>query len=640
MQMTVASGITAYEAVYYDAGVNPFQLITRGQLCILVNGTINPFSQLKVEVNASGVGTSYVTIYDPTNAIYQPPAVVTSVDSAQLNTYIVAYQIPLAALSGGLSGFGRIRFTWTGGTGPLGTVTLCSMWSTISNAQANAVYAVSYYNSASRSESPGVIVNQTSGNTLYNLIYGYNAIAGSSTTSGLLPLSQLLYYQTAVYANVFTITGTTASGTNQGVNLMNVYRQQVGEVQYSYIGVSLCATYNAGINSWQISPAGSQTIVFSDGGTNNSVTENAARVYPNAYTICLPKGYVMTYSGSRLYVGGNSQVFVSDYLQPFRFRGQVTFLNSTTADPSSGTLNTFPGEQVTALIKASGSYIGVDTILAFTNKSMYRLDGQNAQTLSRPTREVEKGTLQPWSVVSYRGLVYWIDQDRIVQEWNGASPTPISRYKIDDKLWNGNLSLTSMAVQNERLYLAYQPSGGSAQTNVLVYEESLKEWCEDVMTGAVTIGQLLTIDDLSFRKVYFLDNGGHLYQYEQLGATQDYGNPITVSFTTRRFQSDGWNYLDSQRVGVVCDGQGSGSLTVARSAFGAALGFNTNGTINITYPASIVYAYEHTSSGVLPGGTSQGLQLTISGSVSGSWNLYYAGVNLSPNATSGAVDGS
>jgi hypothetical protein len=642
MSIVIDSSASSGDTVIIDGltGLTDNLGAVQGQICFLVNGAFDPWSELKVEFAVSG-GSSYQVLYDPANASsYQPFVEIPSVDPTQPNTYIVGYVIPQAMATFYQTHTpGKLRLTLKSSTPPTGTLYIVSCWQTLGNAQGGSIYAASWFNAATRAESPAIEAVTTTGVTFNRLIYGFNSSPYAAGVAGSVPLSPLLYYDTQIAVSDFIITGTPASGTNQGNYYLNVYREQPGETFFTFMQTQEATTWSSTTWQFTISP---MTLV--DGGTisyNYVSAPDVSRIYPNAFTKILPIGSCMTYSGERLYVGSGSQCWTSDYNQPFRFRNQVSFLNATVADPASGTVNTFPGENVTGIIKATGAYIGVDTILVFTNAAMYRLDGSNSSTLSRPTREIQRGCLQPWSIISYRSLVYWVDQERQVQAWDGASPRGISRYKIDDKLWNGNLLLSSLAVQNDRLYMAYQPSGQSANTNVLVYEQNLGEWCEDVITGAVTIAQLLTIDNQTYRLIYAFDNTGKIYQYEKLGATQDYGSNIAVSLTTRRFQDDGWNYFDTQRVGIVADNTSfAATVSVSRETFGNPNGFNHNGSINLNVTPNPVWALEYVNGGMLPGGLAQGIQYTLSATVQGGWTIYYAGANMKDNENSGAVDGS
>jgi hypothetical protein len=219
-----------------------------------------------------------------------------------------------------------------------------------------------------------------------------------------------------------------------------------------------------------------------------------------------------------------------------------------------------------------------------------------------------------------------------------TEPKPMSKYKVDDKLINGSLTNASSAVMNDRYYLAYQPSGETSNTNVLLNELQMElEWGEDNYPVSLTdIANFLTVDNLTTRKVYAFSSDGLCYQYETPGQTTDAGTAIIAAITTQGYHAELWNKINRRRVGVVTD-PGTEVLSITTTWYPGALQF-TDGTINLSL-ASGSYTWIWEQGGSMAGGTSAMFQVTLSGSLPGAFSMYAMQIETKALEVSGAVAG-
>lgn len=617
------------------------------EIVFIVNGNnslgLNPWNQFKVQViDDNGTPKTY-DIYDPTLGS-NPPQIIVSVDPANPQTYVVVYKAQTTTgsahtLSGVTDHIKKLVLTWEGTSfASSGTPTIEFLGIQIngglhsSAGQSTLVpggssFTYSLFNSKSRDESPGWVisnVNQQPGSALFG---GMTSGGGIPYTAGIgftLPLSSALLYQ--VVAN---IPNADATRITNGVDTINIYYQAPD-------------TFNANMLTPQALFLQAEATGSAVAGATISWTltgfdaPNPSLYAPDAYVVTIPLGTSLYTSNGRFYVGGvnNNQLWFSDLNVYTRFESQARFIQPNNVDQNTAGYDNFPGEVVTGIAKIGGSYIGIDPVIVFTNGGVYRLDGVNSYNLLRPSRIALHGMPFGNSFTEYLGDLYWIDEERQVTVLGGGTPDQISRHKIDDKLALATLTNASLAVMNQRVHVAYQPSGASSQQNVLVYETQYNEWCEDFYPSIAT-EELLTIDDFSSRKIYIFDNLGNVYNMETQGQTTDAGTAIPITITTPMYHDHAWYSVKAGPIGLVADEQPV-QLTMARTWKGATV-VQGDGMINLASNGPTAWLWERLNfpggtKTITPGGSGFGVQVSITGNFVGGLNIYGISMEFASDA--------
>jgi hypothetical protein len=607
--MLISPSVATSDSVYIDLSPTAatLHLHQARQLVMILNEDYGAlWSNLKIEIGAFSTGFTWVTLYDPSSTQYDP-AFVTDVDPNEIDTYAVAFSTDgLDKTVAQVTSTMRFKFTWVGAQPPSTPVEVKFLLLAASGTvQGGSSYGLTWRNSQSRAESYGQIVDEPT--------CAYIQQRGGTPSNGLrIPNSEILYYRAAVYYQ-----DVSAVEIGKGTDTLCIYRKDPGESRYSFASSTVVNTFSAG--SWSTGFAG-QILEVDD--TVATSAKDPTRIMPDAYHQCIPTGSSLLASGGRLFVGGvgaaKGELWVSEEFGSTKFRTTVRFLDSKNADPTSPTRVSFPGEIMTGLASVGGGLIGVDPVFAFTQGNVYRMDGLDAASLSKPTRVGRHGCPWPRTIAERLGELYWVDNERQVRTMRGSQMLPVSKLKIDDKLKIANLQNASGATMGERYYLAYQPSGGSTNTNVLIYEERLGEWCEDVLASG-DAGQLVTIDDPLQRKIYSFSNAGHVYRIESPGQATDDGTALPITITTPEIHGEMWQSVFPGAVGVVSDVTAA-TLTITRSWRPSASGHD--GTINLASASGTAWLWEHCANEVKPGGSGLSCQIAITGTLPAGFRFY------------------
>jgi hypothetical protein len=416
-------------------------------------------------------------------------------------------------------------------------------------------YGISYFNSSSNAESPGQIIT----NTLTAPI----PLAQGSPYSGLsIPNSEFLNYNYLV-----SWQNTTSAQMDLGVNQIGIYRLDPGEFAYDLVGYSTQAIFNAGTpGNWVTTNAGAVG-TYTD--TTPTTGKNATIDIPPSTSQVIPVGSSLVTANDRLFVGGvvfsgaPSNVWVSRFQNPFRFDAQQEFVNLTQPDLAGPATVSFPGETVMGMIAITSQLVGVNTVLVMTNANGYLLEGSDSVSLSTPqTAILGHGCPYPRTLCNHMGTTYFIDDELQVRIYRGGETNRISRMKIDDKLANGTLTASSMAVMLDKVYLSLiDPSQGgtSLYTEVLIYDEVFKEWIEDDYSpSSVDCAQLISSQYAPVKTIYAFSAAGNIFQLETPGQTSDAGAQIEFLITTQMIHAGYWQRISTGRIGIACDPSGVG----------------------------------------------------------------------------------
>lgn|GEM_PF-5557181 len=284
------------------------------------------------------------------------------------------------------------------------------------------------------------------------------------------------------------------------------------------------------------------------------------RTAPSAAMINPRAGQCALGANNRLYVGGVSdgknQIWISDDGFPWRFRPLPTDEDGDgLPDQTSGLSCSLPGEDIYQIIAMPGSFVGVAPVVVFTNQSTWRLEGIDTASLSRPTKIAAHGTVYPRSVTEFRGTVCYLDADLVVRRLGGGvDDPPLSLYKVDDQLENGDPSKAAGFFYKERYGLAYRANGASTNQRVLVYEIMAGEWCRDSYSAANQNWAGFAEQGIGTgRRLLGFTNEGRIYQLEKSGQPTDDGTAIAITLKTPELHQDLWTECFWGRLGIVCD---------------------------------------------------------------------------------------
>lgn len=418
-----------------------------------------------------------------------------------------------------------------------------------------AEYLQCWHNTASRTDSPGVVLKTVASSDTSTRVRGRNEVinanegtatsvyvrAGSVTVGGwsgirsdcptdfALPLDTRLYCQVSV--PMFSPNSTDGG---RGVDYVVFYRRDPGETDFTFVNEQQCAQYTAG-NWTYYTPftAWDQKQTFTD----NTASEDKVlyRQGPDAFCQEVPVGLAMVSADKRLYVGTSQQssssvpyssVKASDEDNPFRFRGVTRFIQGQ-PDPSSGFEARLPvGETAKTLVASASSLVGHSGVYAWTGRSMYLL-----QYLSI-NRVGAAGCVGAYAVAEHGGTIFWLDPERVLRR-AGAVMGQISRTDFHDKftgLTATNAKKVSMAYWRDRLYVTLN---GTSKAGVWSSLTSKWESLDTYNASAPVPLQFALFRDGATDLLTFFDTTGRLYKYEDTSATQDaasYDIPFEIDF--------------------------------------------------------------------------------------------------------------
>jgi len=283
---SVASG--NYSVFNWEVGAPAVNFSTARQLIFLVNTTYqNLWNNIKITLKNEGSGVEQV-VYDPSSSTcFNWPIFVTDVDPNNANTYAVAFSLDGLPVTTATTTTTAIWLTWVGTSPPASTQTCTFFLMAASGViEGGAEYGIAYRNSNSRAESFGQFLTTNTASL--------QAQAGTPNTGLQIPNSELLYYDCEVSYQV-----PSAAQIEAGVDTLDLYRMDAGELQYTLADSVTISTFSGG--SWNVTNAG--TIQSYDDSTAASA-KNLSWLMPDAYNLTIPVASSMVASNGRLFVGG------------------------------------------------------------------------------------------------------------------------------------------------------------------------------------------------------------------------------------------------------------------------------------------------------------------------------------------------
>jgi hypothetical protein len=303
---------------------------------------------------------------------------------------------------------------------------------------------------------------------------------------------------------------------------------------------------------------------------------------PSAFNIAMPRAYAVATANQRSFAGAvrdesdnpiYSDLYFSALSHPFRF---ASIQESETA----ASRVTFAGERVRGIVMSAAAASGASTVYVLTDQSFNALgtaggfvgSGYDATALSTRVGISSHGTNEPGSIAERSGVIFYVDQEGQVIRFAQGGASSISRFSVDDKpkgvpsAYRGTMCA---AFWKDRYYLAYTPTGGSANTRILGWNEVLTEWeFDDTLPSGVIGTRLVRAFDASGngsgqRLILFGSSGGKVYGYEEGAAEPGSAVGPSVALRTREYQSSDLGLIRVNQVQAMIDSHGA-TLNVDR----------------------------------------------------------------------------
>ena len=586
----------------YAAGVD-FSL-SRQAIFVVETDVLNFMDSLKIEF--SNDDATYYTVWDPTDATKKRTRSIEF--DANVSREVFGFNID--AIAANLTSVRYVRYSWVG-TAPAADITM-KVHAILGSGRVRgrARHGIAYANTGSRAESYGITIPDAEPARIKDL-------GGPDMDGARLPNAHDLFYRYNVqYLN------TSTTERDRGVDIVSVYRKDLGEAKYTLVAEETLASY--GGVSWAYS-SGTEFSVRSYSDDIDAHAKLWNQELPAPDHVCLPAGGAMIAANNRLFVGvgqvaGYSPgVYFSAKKHPFRFRAVGPY-----GDPDSGSSFLLTGQSVQAFASVATSTIGASTIYIFTEKMVAEINGLSTQNLLRWTKISTDGTKSPFSVAEHAGFVYYLDTGMHIRRIGSSTVDDLSRLTVHDRLTGIPASRRAWAAghfYDERYYLAYTPSGQSANNRAIVYNEILGQVeADDSIPSPFTVDSWGTHFDSILKRnrlIGYSTSDGKVYEYEQPNATLDFATtkPV-IELTPRELHYPDTDSFTVHRVGIHCEGDSGSTITVTRT-------YNRTGAvrtsaIGLTLPSgrSQIFAWDRQSanSGV-PYGPS--CQLALTGSMTG-----------------------
>lgn len=594
-------------------------VLTSQQLAFLIDSSAASFAawdNIKLEIHD---GTTYATIYDGTSTIYPGP-VVWPMDPLG-RKYIIAFS--LSHLTGttapNLSAINRIRITWSGSTVAANTFVLniYGAWGT-GLVGGNAAHIITYQNSFTRSESRGLVINNINPTLCKNI--------GSPDSLNSLDVSNI---PGIFYNYILSFPNTSDADLANGVDTVYIYRKDFGDPDWYFVSSYVMASY---AGSWTRTTGAAYGLQNSTDSTFLKV--NAVNA-PDPNTIPLPLGKAMIAANNRVFVAakqtGYSRLYISDYKFPLRYRETTRLLDDGSFDPTSGTSHVFPGENLQGFANVATGFAGLSTTYVFTDRRIYAI----GLDVNRLQMVAEVGTRSPWSIVQHNGIIYFLDRNRTVRRLANGRIDDLSSHLTRDRwdalpgtAWSTNRQVfVSAEWFDNKVYFAYTPSGQTTNQKVLIWDELLQMWYEDVLTSPFTAEGLVVWENATVDGLYGFSSDGKMYQHDKPSQTTDFTNNIPVTMATGEFRIGPWQRFTVRRVGGVMTDVNSGTMTVSRYYYPGSATPSTS-TYNLDTANDRTYRWD--AAQTLHDASGKSAKVSITGNVTSGFKIYELKCEVDP----------
>jgi hypothetical protein len=499
-------------------------------------------------------GTTQYILYDPTE---NPEAItLQAIDDKYAVALIdidTVYDTALNLVTGGLPtgiNFDRIRLQWVD-SAPAATTTI-SLYAVVfgGGIRWGVQAGVAYFGHLSRAESPGVVCT--------NVPAPYLKDAGGTP----IPNTRLAMNTAARY----NLRVTTHKYAPLSANATRVIPYLLTASGYDFL--------QAAVDPTDISSTSTREVV------TMLLTEEAtiSRTMPSEFHESIPIGKSMAHTGSRLVVAngrvadvtvtaGNGEVWMSAHDQPFRFSRTAIPLSTGEIRPDSPIVNKVGTHELVKVLTMSSSYAGSDPVVVWSGREVWRMEGSDASTLSRPYLVSRYGTRSPHSVVRFGASALYLDSSRQVRVLHDPR-TAISRTYVDDKLKgipDARLPHVSAALFQDRYYLAITPLTDTNNTQILIFDTRTNGWFSDSTSSTARFQRLFATVEGEREKLFFFSTNAGVYEHENTSATLDIGTDITAIMRFRELAPQSYtSTIAVHRVGISCDKVADEQVTIRR----------------------------------------------------------------------------
>lgn len=529
---------------------------------------------LKVEVSNDGV--TYFVLYDPT-VTDDPP-----VEDATTSCKQVAFRVDSSVISTSLV-VKYLRFTWVRTHTPAADC-LFYLKTVMGGGKMSGGWSIdqSNWNQRSKAESIGVTAENQ-----------YGRSTGLMGVQDQRNAVEVIVVPTMCYAYAIEAEAPPQSELNQGLSYSLYYGTTDPGVTPRFLGSAVLSAFTTG--------ATYSYVATYTPGNRYSVTINtpaivSAREAPDGLNECAPAAGALCSSSGRLWAGAfksanssgtvqGSDILVSEQDYPFRFRGIVAEGPDGNISETSGSRLVFHGETVRQIVSMSGDSLGGESVIAITDKSAWVMAGRNTTSLNRPRRVCKHGTNSPWSVVTNRNEIYWLDQEKQFRRMNGDySVDSLSKNRYDnifDNIPDDYLYRVCAGVKRDVIHIGYTLSGGVNNVTIAIYDTVEDIWQRDATLADTTFGMIYPyLDEL---RCWTQD--GYLQELDAATGTVDVGT-ASVTAAIRPFIETGEfapSFHEKAQYftpWVYCQSDAGNSLTI--SITGRQKGLTSSGTVTLT----------------------------------------------------------
>jgi hypothetical protein len=497
---------------------------TAGQLQLIYNSTDNTiFDRVSLIINVGGVdyylhhaGTSPSPVYDNVGNGY----IAVGFEFRNVRRVSDGVQVTTASL-GGLGS--TLKFIWTGQLPNASTIINVFGVMIAGTVPFGTQFALSLFDADTRQESPGVVCISKNPPSLAEM-------AGC-------PVPDVRFGAVEGFTYRYLIR---AGGTNVPTGFLLTWADEVGDGIFTLClddtRVSAPNTENTGSGAGSSAASGTRIGTYSV--TNLDIYEDYS---PSAFQLVIPTGDTMLAVNDRLFVAGNlvsggtdpGKLYFSQKEYPFRFSELPSVIDGTFDSTSSG--STKLNSKVTAMATMSASVLGANPVLIWTDRNLFSTDGITATSLSSPRIIAPHGTLSPRSVVTYEDSVYWLDNERQFRSLGGLVGG-LGVRRVEDVftgIAGSDLANVVSFAYRDRLYVAYKPSGGSANTRAMVYDQRTGIWVQDTLGGSLDFCRFGYIRSSGVDLFGFITSAGVTYEYEGTQTGNEAGSAISVNLYSR-----------------------------------------------------------------------------------------------------------
>lgn len=359
---------------------------------------------------------------------------------------------------------------------------------------------------------------------------------------------------------------------------LNLYCQLPGQIKFYFMTAT--GLYNDGFSGADRVWANLATDLQISNTFPSNVQQrliNTNREAPSAFQQCIPICGACHYDQGRLFVGNikeaaNEYAVGDEYFSWLRnpFRHQ-----QVQEDEIRGGYNQLAGEAIRGFASSSAGAFGSSRVFVFSDRNLYThgesgpFAGSGATTteLSKLYPVGPHGTLSPMSIAWGLNALFWVDQNMQLMRMSSGSLRDIGRNRVAKLLRQtpaARKRYVSGEFTNDRYMLSYTVSGGSLNTDVLVWNEQMEGIeARDGVTISAQFGQFHRYDTPSAlhaqQRLFFYDSDGMLHAFDEDTATQ-----VAIQIDTREWQFKGWDTWFVNKVLAMCTHRDSEQLSIAR----------------------------------------------------------------------------